>query len=381
MQARSSRHSWRIPIILLFSAILASLGPAAFAHPTPLAKATLTLDEAGSYRMELVCDVPALVMQAKPGHTDEQLVGQFRAMSIDELAGPVSDLRRVIQQRLLFYFDGEATVPLVVEMPTPAQIKDTLVKGDNAAPLSIHAAGVVPRGAKQLAILFPSDVGPVSLTVVQDETTAGTQLIGEGETSTAISLTAANQMVSGASVAWDYAVLGFEHILPYGQDHILFVLGLFLLSPQLKPLLWQVTAFTVAHSITLILSSYTVVSLSPSIVEPLIALSIVFVAIENVLTPKLHAWRPIIVFLFGLLHGLGFAGVLAETGLPQNDFLTALVAFNVGVEGGQLAVIALAFLAVGWFRDCSWYRPCIAIPLSLAIAARGLYWTIERIWF
>ena len=135
-----------------------------------------------------------------------------------------------------------------------------------------------------------------------------------------------------------------------------------------------------AHSITLGLTIYGVFSLPSSIVEPLIALSIAYVAIENVLTSELHAWRPFVVFGFGLLHGMGFAGVLQEIGMPRSEFLTALVSFNVGVELGQLAVITLAFALTGlWFRNRSWYRGRIVVPASLAIAATGLYWTVERV--
>ena len=181
------------------------------------------------------------------------------------------------------------------------------------------------------------------------------------------------------SVAWRYVVLGFEHILPQGPDHILFILGLFLLSPRISSLLWQVSAFTVAHSITLGLAMYGVVRLPPAIVEPIIAGSIAFVAIENIFTPKLHAWRPIVVFIFGLVHGMGFASVLLEMGLPRRDFAPALVAFNVGVELGQLAVVAMALLAVGWFRKRDWYRRAIVVPASAMIAIMGIFWMVQRI--
>ena len=170
-----------------------------------------------------------------------------------------------------------------------------------------------------------------------------------------------------------YLELGFTHILPKGTDHILFVLGIFLLSIRLRPILMQVTAFTVAHTITLALTIYGVVSLSPRIVEPLIALSIVYVAVENILTPKLSPWRVAVVFAFGLLHGMGFAGVLAQLGLPRSEFLPALLSFNAGVELGQLAVISIAFLLIGLpFRNKPWYRRRIVIPGSIAIAAVGL---------
>jgi hypothetical protein len=114
------------------------------------------------------------------------------------------------------------------------------------------------------------------------------------------------------------------------------------------------------------------VSLSPRIVEPLIALSIVYVAVENVVTPELRPWRVALVFGFGLLHGMGFAGVLSQLGLPRTEFLTALLCFNAGVELGQLSVILGAFLLVGLpFRNKPWYRRRVVIPGSIAIAAVG----------
>lgn len=186
---------------------------------------------------------------------------------------------------------------------------------------------------------------------------------------------------SAGQVFVDYLWLGFTHILPKGLDHILFVLGLFLLGTAWRPLLWQVTAFTAAHTLTLGMATYGVVRLPPSIVEPLIALSIVYVALENTRRTELGRGRLALVFGFGLLHGLGFAGVLEELGLPKGQLLNALLSFNLGVELGQLAVIALAFLAIGWARHKAWYRSRVVVPLSLAIAAVGLYWTIERIFF
>ena len=185
---------------------------------------------------------------------------------------------------------------------------------------------------------------------------------------------------SRLDVIRQYLVLGFTHIVPYGFDHILFVLGIFLLTTKLRPMLAQVTAFTIAHSITLGLTIYGVVSVSSRIVEPAIALSIAYVAIENVVTSELKPWRVAIVFAFGLLHGMGFAGVLREMGLPRSEFLTALITFNVGVEFGQLAVIASAFLLVAyWHRTKPWYRGRFVVPASVAIAAAGVFWTVQRI--
>ena len=181
-------------------------------------------------------------------------------------------------------------------------------------------------------------------------------------------------------VIFSYIVVGFEHIMPKGFDHILFILGLFLLSTHMRPLLWQVTMFTLAHTITLGLSMNGVIELPANIVEPLIALSIAYVGIENVFAHSLHKSRLLLVFGFGLLHGLGFAGVLSDFGMPDDAFATALISFNVGVELGQLAVLLLAYFAVGaWFRNKAWYRRAIIVPGSLTIALVGLYLTLERL--
>jgi hypothetical protein len=181
---------------------------------------------------------------------------------------------------------------------------------------------------------------------------------------------------------WDvialYLQLGYTHILPKGLDHILFVLALFFASTRLGPLVWQVSAFTVAHTLTLGLATLGLVAVPSDIVEPIIALSIAFVAIENLIFKDMTRWRPAIVFGFGLFHGLGFAGVLSELGLPQGDLAAALLSFNVGVEVGQLTIIIGLWLALRWFRDAHWY-PWLARIASALIALVALWWTIERV--
>ena len=190
------------------------------------------------------------------------------------------------------------------------------------------------------------------------------------------------EKMSKTDAALLYLKLGYQHIIPQGFDHILFVLSLFLLSPKLKPLLFQATAFTVAHSVTLGLVMYHVITPPPSIVEPVIALSIMYVAIENIISPKLKTSRIGIVFLFGLVHGMGFANALGQLGLPQNSYLTSLIMFNVGVELGQITIILLAFFLLGkWFGGRSYYRKAIVIPLSIVIAMIACFWTVQRLFF
>jgi hypothetical protein len=188
--------------------------------------------------------------------------------------------------------------------------------------------------------------------------------------------------MSGTDAALVYLELGYNHILPLGFDHILFVLSLFLLSPKLKPVLWQATAFTIAHSVTLGLAMYHVISPPAHIVEPLIALSIMYVAFENIISPRLKPSRIGVVFLFGLVHGLGFAGALGQLGLPRNAYLLSLVMFNVGVELGQLTIILLAyFLMARWFGNRPYYRKVFVIPISAIIVLIAGFWTAQRILF
>jgi hypothetical protein len=188
--------------------------------------------------------------------------------------------------------------------------------------------------------------------------------------------------LSKTEVLGIYLQLGYKHILPLGLDHILFVLSLFLLNPKLKPILWQATAFTVAHTITLGLAMYGVIKPPTNIVEPVIALSIMYVALENIFSNKLRASRIGIVFLFGLIHGMGFASALTSLGLPKNAYLESLLMFNLGVELGQVTVILAAFFLLGLpFGKKPYYRKAIVIPLSIGIAIVAAYWTVERVFF
>ena len=180
-------------------------------------------------------------------------------------------------------------------------------------------------------------------------------------------------------VAALYIKLGVEHIIPKGLDHILFVLALFLASTRWRPLLIQVSVFTIAHTLTLALAATGKIAVAGSIVEPLIAISIAFVAVENLVFRDMTRWRPIVVFCFGLFHGLGFAGVLQGLGLPEGQFIVALVSFNVGVELGQISVIAAAWLLLHRLYRYQWYRARVVVPASLLIALTGSWWAVERL--
>lgn len=182
------------------------------------------------------------------------------------------------------------------------------------------------------------------------------------------------------SVVWYYLKLGYTHIIPNGVDHILFVISLCLLSNKLSVIIWQATAFTVAHSITLALSMKNIIVAPTAVVEPIIALSIVFVALENMLLSTLKPWRILLVFMFGLIHGLGFASALNEIGLPRNQFTVSILSFNLGVELGQVSIILFIFaLIVRPMGAKPWYKHRVVFPISIVIALIAGFWTIQRL--
>jgi hypothetical protein len=340
---------------------------------------TLTLAPDGRYEITIVVNLEAVVAGVSPQHRDTD--ESPNAREYNRLRGLEPEaLRKVFAADAVRYvegialqFDGVPAKPTVASVEIPP-VGDVALSRQS----SVRLSGAAP-GAKTLTFRYAERFGSCVLRVREGERLDAVWL-KDGERSAPYRIGKGFDQRTMADVVLDYTVLGFTHILPFGLDHILFVLGLFLLSTRMAPLLIQVTAFTVAHSVTLALSVYGVVSLPSSIVEPLIAASIVYVAVENILTPHLKPWRAVVVFCFGLLHGLGFAGVLEEVGLPQGQFVPALVSFNVGVELGQLAVIALAYLAVGiWGYNKTWYRPRVVIPASAAVAAVGLFWTVQRV--
>lgn len=354
----------------------------AASHEIRPAIATVTFPSEGSYTAELSVNMEAVIAGVSPQHKDTsespqaQTYNQLRELLPAELEKRIREFLPKYLAGIEIRFDAARVQPelcsqSVPEVGDPARARLTL----------LQLCGAVPQGARSLQMAYAAELGELilRLPVVGGGDPVALWLKG-GELSESYVLGVGLERKTRMEVAAQYTVFGFMHILPKGLDHILFVLGLFLLSLRWKPLLIQVTSFTIAHTITLGLSIYGVLSLSPAIVEPLIAASIAYVAIENIITAQLKPWRAFVVFGFGLLHGLGFAGVLNEIGLPRSEFVTALLSFNIGVELGQLAVIILAYLLIGlWWKAKDWYRARVVQPLSALIAVTGVYWTIERI--
>ncbi len=285
----------------------------------------------------------------------------------------------------LFTFEFLNRISLLADKkPIPLTILNAKIPeiGDTALPRisELYLKGSSPTDIAGIYWKLDSRLGNSVIRLRDSVTTKiqGAEFVLAGNTSVALSVEGL-QPQTWTSVFMKYLEIGFTHIVPKGLDHILFVVGLFLLSTHLKALLWQITAFTLAHTLTLALGVQGIVQLSPTIVEPLIAASIIYVAIENIMTQRLHRWRLIIVFCFGLLHGLGFAGILQEIGSAQDQLLLSLLSFNLGVELGQLSVIAACFLIIGWAMHKNWYHKIIVIPSSISIAIIAGIWFFERI--
>lgn len=299
-----------------------------------------------------------------------------RDLAADALRARLLALRVPLARHIDVRFDGA---------PSPASIEIAQLElpSDVTLPafVVLRATGAVPEHAQAVTWRY-SLVYSTYAVVFADEDggSPSTRWLDSDAVSRPFAIFANVKPPSHIEIVWQYLQLGFLHIVPKGLDHILFVLGIFLLTTKLKPILIQVTAFTIAHSVTLGLTMYGIVSLPSRVVEPLIALSVAYVAIENIATSKLTPWRPAVVFGFGLLHGMGFAGVLTALALPREEIIPALISFNVGIELAQLTVIAAAYFAVAmWYRDKWWYRARVVLPASAVIAATGLFWTVQRI--
>ncbi|MEZ7841284.1 MAG: HupE/UreJ family protein [Pseudomonadales bacterium] len=373
--------------LMLVMLSLWPLAQSADAHQLRPAIVNLEFTQNSSVKVHIQTNIESLIAGIDSSHDDTddspqtELYNQLRALSSEQLTREFKLLEESIISQLNLAFDGVKSDLSLVRLDIPV-----IGNLDKSRLSDLHLLAFIPNPSDsdkpQVTWQYPKKFGNNVAHFYYDQTPQEktSHWLTDGVMSPPFELNAAYTPKPFTQVATEYTVLGFEHIVPKGIDHILFVLGLFLLSVKLRPLLLQVTAFTLAHSITLGLTIYGVISLSPSVVEPLIALSIVAVGIENMLVKTVKIRRVVVVFLFGLLHGMGFAGVLSQLGLPESDFATALVFFNIGVEAGQLFVIAVAFLCVFWLlKKQQLYRQWVVIPVSALISLIGLYWTYERL--
>lgn len=374
-------RDWVLALVLVVCCILGTEDRLS-AHEVRPAIATLQVDRDGQVSLVLTLNAEALIagiggeVKDTSQSSKSASYDRLRAEGADVIVASLREFWPQLRDGIGLVIDGRPVALSLGKVRVPPVGDLSLLRIS-----SLELSGQVSPPAKTFAWRYSAAFGD-SVMRVRDGS-GGEIIFSEYvKAGSAIAPTAFHpeEAQSGLSVFLNYIVTGYRHIIPEGTDHILFVVGLFLLSSRLRDLLVQVTSFTVAHSVSLALAMLGIIRISPSIVEPLIAASIIYVAVENLMTSRLQTWRPAVVFGFGLLHGLGFAGVLTEIGLSPGYFIVGLVGFNLGVELGQLTVIAACFLAVGfWFRSRAWYRNGITVPASLAIAAIAAYWFVERV--
>ena len=354
------------------SKILIEIDPRGFAED-PEAESFLTSDNLNDFNISERND---LLEQAK------ELVKKSLLIRLNEEPWNLPEFEYGFSKpRMVEFSDApiillEATAKLSRETNATYQIK-----AKESAPLDLiftNRLNGIPH--RRVNVLFPGEesfalrLPPLnSLEHISDDSVSDTPNVTNSEQNSYVDADTWSTFAS-------FLRQGFLHVLPLGLDHILFVIGLFLLSRKFKVLIYQISIFTLAHTLTLGLATLGLISVPSTIVEPIIAASIAFVALENIFFPTYHPRRLIIVFVFGLIHGLGFAGALSDLNLDPSILIFSLIGFNLGVEGGQLAVIILSFIGVYRFKNEDSYRKGIVIPLSFIIAVLGTYWAIERVW-
>lgn len=319
------------------------------------------------------------------------LYDQYRALGPDALRAALDDFWPRMARRIVIEVEGERIVPDLVGVSIPDVGNFELARTS-----TITLAADLPEGEAPVRFGWAALYGDLVVRQMGGGEDAYTAFLSDGDLSEPLSRIEIRTEGAGA-VFLRYIPVGFEHIVPLGIDHILFVLGLFFFSLHLRPILFQVTSFTLAHTLSLALASLGIVTVSASIVEPLIAASIVYVGVENIRGHTNVKARTALVFAFGLLHGLGFASVLGDFGITASHFVAALIGFNIGVEFGQLAVILTALVLILLSVRLAGFAPLpdeeqpvrtvqvlyrsVSIVGSVLISLIGAYWTIERVFF
>ena len=372
-------------IAAALTVLLTVLSAPAAAHEVQPSVLNLTLqDDAARVVVEATLE-PMIAGVDLDGLSDTNASGlsdetdRLRTLPPESLAAAFRDEWPDMQERLQLRVGG-AAVPLELQDVSVPPVGDP----DLPRVSTFTATAELPSGSGPVTVAWEPSLGAVAIRQLGHGTEGYTAYLTSGGESEPIPRVGTSTQGFGAAFL-SYIPAGFEHIVPLGLDHILFVLGLFFLSTRFRPLFWQVTAFTLAHTVTLALAALGIVRVPAAVVEPLIAASIVYVGVENVLARGLSRWRPAVIVVFGLLHGLGFASVLSEYGLGAQNFVAKLIGFNIGVEIGQLTVIAVAFLivaaAIRHDRDGARNYPLaygymvlsfIAAPALLAILAATL---------
>jgi hydrogenase/urease accessory protein HupE len=402
-------HSMLVPSPFAVLILVLAFTATAWSHPVPDLPVRSHFASGGG--AEIRVEVDPRCFEANPETLDYYQKEKIESLSGDEVKRMTERADLFVRERLRFFFDpvgevrpefdwefrklGDGGVPFETDDKTLLKGTETVLVGSwkptvvaGMTGYRIEALAVTPekmgaplnvmflnfiggRQVERYAVLFP---GETSFTL--DLTEQGIFPQAGVRTPGSVGLEA--QPGDWLSLFLSEIRHGFTHVIPKGLDHILFVLGVFLMTRKWKPLLLQVSSFTVAHTLTLWLAAAGIVKIPASIVEPVIAASIVTIALENVFHRRYTHWRLLVVFGFGLVHGLGFAGAMSARLDSTSSLVVGLLGINCGVELGQVAVILIALLATCRISSAIKYRKYVVIPGSILIALAGVWWVIER---
>lgn len=374
-EAPGGRLPWRTRALVLVSAVSLGSSVAVNAHEAGTTHVIASFTADRRYAIELTTDASTLLARLevarKQPRSSPATIADYRR-GFAALCGEIG-------RHLDASFDGTP------EGVAPTCTVDDEVSGPDPSLASLGVTvrfdGSIPAGAKRFTWQYGLTYATYTLTIASSDGRADETMLLEGsEISRAAYLdrVAAPRVRTG--VVARYFALGFTHVLPRGLGHVLFVLGLFLLNRRLPALVWQLGAFSLAHSIAFGLTFYGAIAFPSSWLEPLMALSIVYVAVGNIVTSELKRWRIALVFGCGLLHGVWFAGALNQIPVPPSDLLLGLGSIAAGAQAAQLALLLAASATVGtWTDGRDGYRRVVAVPASALIAAVGLLWAVERL--
>jgi hydrogenase/urease accessory protein HupE len=359
----------RPPRLLLLAAVLVGLSAPGRAHQVNLSTARLALNADRLVSAEV----------ALKGSDVDRLVGTKVYDAKEDAVDPAAVAASA--PLILAYLNAHLAVTGAGGTPCPARDAAIVADGDGVIFRNTYScANVAGDVIYRSTVLTERDPTARQVVLVAQDGREAQALLDAGNTTITLSAPAP----SLSSTMRRYLVTGIEHIF-LGYDHIAFLIAVMLWARRLIPVIKIVTAFTIAHSITLSLAALEIVVIPGRIVEPAIAASIVFVAVENFFSRDIdRRWR--VAFVFGLIHGFGFASALQEIGLPSSAVLPALAAFNIGVEIGQVAIVAIVLPMLGLFdrlttadRTNPVRAARLVYAVSAAISLLGGYWFLTRV--
>jgi hydrogenase/urease accessory protein HupE len=339
-------------------------GVRAFGHPVPFSYLDLELRGA-SIGVSLTAHIYDLAH-------DLEITPMERLLDAGFLTGQESAIRRLLGSRLQLTADGR--------MLEPEWLQPEILQDRQSIRFHLrYAAGSLPGMVSVSALMFPYDPNHQTFVNVYENDTLTTQVILDRAHSQTTYFAGTRQGV--VAVLKKFIPAGVHHIL-IGPDHLLFLVGLLLLGGSIRRLAMVVTSFTIAHSVTLSLAALNILTPPARIIEPAIALSIVYVGADNLLAQGGRDVRAWIAFAFGFIHGFGFANVLREMELPARALGWSLFSFNFGVEIGQLLVVVTVAAAFAAIRSRSeWARRQLVYAGSIVVMLAGAFWFVQRVFF